>query len=79
MEAPEWFCNLHTQITQQCQFFVVQGPFFEQSRALFLQLRPESCNYLWSCIFREQGHLKVEFGTLDGKFILGNVSTLLKA
>jgi hypothetical protein len=39
-----------------------------------------SCNYglkaAITCgvvIFREQGHLKVEFGTLDGKFILGRV------
>jgi hypothetical protein len=80
MEAPGWFCNLHTQITQQSVSFLrcKDHSLSNQGHC--------SCNFglkaAITCgvvIFREQGHLKVEFGTLDGKFILGNVSTLLKA
>ncbi len=74
MEAPDWFCNLHTQITQQSVNFL---------RCKYHSLSNQghcTCNYglkaAITCgvvIFREQGHLKVEFGTLDGKFILRNV------
>ncbi len=80
MEALEWFCNLHTQITQQSVSFL-----WCKDHSLSNQGHC-SCNYgLKAAItcgvvsFRDQGHLKVEFGTLDGKFILGIVSTLLKA
>lgn len=30
-----------------CLFCAVQGAYFEQSRALFFQIRPESCNSSW--------------------------------
>jgi hypothetical protein len=73
MEAPDWVCNLHMQIKQYCVCFVRYKEYSSSNQG--------HCSFKYGLKAATPlgvGHLKYEFGTLNGKSVLRNASTFLK-